>query len=58
MKAVAEQCTAAHKEGGSQQGGKFAIVKLDVADKTQVATLFDQIPQDLKEVDILGACFS
>jgi len=53
LKAVAEKCTAAHKEGGSQSGGKFAVVQLDVADKKQVAKLFDQIPEDLRQVDIL-----
>ena len=51
---VAEQCTAAHKESGLKQGGKFATVQLDVADKAQVASLFDKIPQDLHDVDILG----
>ena len=51
---VAEQCTAAYKESGLKQGGKFATVQLDVADKAQVASLFDKIPQDLHDVDILG----
>lgn len=51
---VAEQCAAAHKESGLKQGGKFATVLLDVADKAQVASLFDKIPQDLHDVDILG----
>ncbi|EPT06017.1 NAD-binding protein [Fomitopsis schrenkii] len=50
---VAEQCAAAHKESGLKQGGKFATVLLDVADKAQVASLFDKIPQDLHDVDIL-----
>ncbi|KAH8099494.1 NAD(P)-binding protein [Cristinia sonorae] len=53
LKAVAEQCATAHKEGGSNQGGKFAVVQLDVSNKNQVATLFDQFPEDLKQVDIL-----
>ncbi|THH32136.1 hypothetical protein EUX98_g2051 [Antrodiella citrinella] len=53
LKAVAEKCTVAHKEGGSQSGGRFAIVQLDVADKKQVAGLFEQIPEDLRQVDVL-----
>ncbi|EMD38537.1 hypothetical protein CERSUDRAFT_113720 [Gelatoporia subvermispora B] len=53
LKKVAEACATAHKESGLQQGGKFAIVQLDVSDKSQVASLLDRIPQDLREVDIL-----
>ncbi|RDX56841.1 NAD-P-binding protein [Lentinus brumalis] len=53
LKSVAEACTAAHKESGLQQGGKFATVQLDVSDKKQVASLFDKIPQDLRNIDIL-----
>ncbi|TCD69711.1 hypothetical protein EIP91_006478 [Steccherinum ochraceum] len=53
LKAVAEHCTAAHKQSGVQAGGKFAVVQLDVADKKQVAGLFDQIPAELKDIDIL-----
>lgn len=37
-----------------QAGGKFAAVQLDVADKQQVATLFDRVPAELRQVDILG----
>ncbi|THU90711.1 NAD(P)-binding protein [Dendrothele bispora CBS 962.96] len=51
--AVAQQCAAAHKESGLSQGGKFATVQLDVSDKTSVASLWDKIPQDLKDVDVL-----
>ena len=54
LKAVAEACTAAHKESGLQQGGKFATVQLDVADKKQIASFIDKIPQDLRSIDILG----
>ena len=54
LKAVSEACVAAHKESGVQQGGKFATVQLDVSDKQQVASLLDRIPQDLREIDILG----
>ncbi|EJF65794.1 NAD(P)-binding protein [Dichomitus squalens] len=53
LKAVAEACTAAHKESGIQQGGKFATVQLDVADKKQIASFIDKIPQDLRSIDIL-----
>ncbi len=54
LKAVAEACTAAHKASGLQQGGKFATVQLDVADKAQIASFIDKIPQDLRSIDILG----
>ncbi|KAH9934756.1 NAD(P)-binding protein [Fomitopsis serialis] len=50
---VAEVCATVHQESGLKQGGKFATVQLDVADKAQVASLFDKIPQDLHDVDIL-----
>lgn len=54
LKAVSEACTAAHKESGLQEGGKFATVQVDVSDKHQVATLWDKVPSDLRNVDILG----
>lgn len=54
LKSVADACVAAHKDAGVQAGGKFAAVTLDVADKQQVATLFDRVPADLRDVDILG----
>ncbi|KIM87053.1 hypothetical protein PILCRDRAFT_815507 [Piloderma croceum F 1598] len=53
LKAVSEACITAHKESGLQQGGKFAIVQMDVSKKDQVATLWDKVPQDLRNVDIL-----
>ena len=56
LKTVAEACTAAHKESGLQQGGKFAAVTLDVGDKAQIATLLDRVPADLRKIDILGQC--
>ena len=54
LKAVAEACTAAHKESGLQQGGKFATIQLDVADKKQIASFIDKIPQELRSIDVLG----
>ncbi|KAF5381006.1 hypothetical protein D9615_003935 [Tricholomella constricta] len=53
LKTVSDACVAAHKESGLQQGGKFASVQLDVSDKTQVAALWDKVPQDLQDVDVL-----
>jgi len=53
LKAVSDACIAAHKESGVQKGGKFATVQLDVSDKLQVATLWDKVPQDLHNVDVL-----
>lgn len=54
LKVVSDACIAAHKESGLQQGGKFAAVQLDVSDQTQVAALWDKVPQDLRIVDVLG----
>jgi hypothetical protein len=51
---VADQCIAAHKESGIKQGGKFASIQLDVSDKQQIASLWTRVPQDLRDVDILG----
>lgn len=53
LKAVSEACITAHKESGLQQGGRFAIVQMDVSQKDQVAVLWDKVPQDLRNVDIL-----
>lgn len=30
------------------------MVQLDVSDKAQVSALWDKVPQDLRNVDILG----
>jgi 3-hydroxy acid dehydrogenase/malonic semialdehyde reductase len=37
-----------------QQGGKVVTVQLDVADRAQVAALWSKVPQELRDVDILG----
>lgn len=59
LKNVAEACTAAHKEAGAQHGGKIATVQVDVSDKVQVASIWDKVPEELRNVDILGesGCF-
>ncbi|KAG6890712.1 hypothetical protein C0995_005085 [Termitomyces sp. Mi166 len=53
LKKVTDACRTAHKESGLQQGGKFVSVVADVSDKAQVASLFDTVPQDLQDVDVL-----
>lgn len=53
LKQVVDKCSAAYKESGLSQGGKFAAIQLDVSDKAQVAGFWDQIPNDLRDVDIL-----
>jgi len=53
LKEVTNTCIDAHKQSGVQAGGKFAAVQLDVSDKAQVASLWDKVPQDLRDVDIL-----
>jgi 3-hydroxy acid dehydrogenase/malonic semialdehyde reductase len=50
---VADACIAAHEESGIQQGGKVATVQIDVSQKDQVAALWDKVPQDLRDVDVL-----
>lgn len=54
LKTVTDACIAAHKESGLSQGGKFASIQIDVSDKAQVAGLWDKVPQDLRNVDVLG----
>ncbi|KNZ74253.1 hypothetical protein J132_07567 [Termitomyces sp. J132] len=53
LKKVTDACFTAHRESGLQQGGKFVSVVADVSDKAQVASIFDTIPQDLQDVDVL-----
>ncbi|KAI0054053.1 NAD-P-binding protein [Auriscalpium vulgare] len=53
LKGVAEAAAKAHKDSGVQQGGKIATLQVDVSDKSQVATILDKIPQDLRNVDVL-----
>jgi len=53
LKSVSDACIAAHKAAGIQYGGNFSAVKLDVSDKAQVATLWDSVPQELRNVDVL-----
>lgn len=54
---VKAACEAAHKEAGVNAGGKFAAIKLDVSDKSAVADLWKDVPQDLRDVDILGTSY-
>ena len=58
LKSVSEACVAAHKESGVPRGGNIATVQLDVSDKSQVAGLWQKIPPELRNVDVLGAQFS
>ena len=54
LEKVAEAASAAHKFAGVRQGGQIAIVQLDVTDRAQVSALWSKVPQDLRNVDILG----
>ena len=51
---VAEQCVAAHKAAGVQHGGSFVPIVLDVSDKNQIASFFDKVPAELRNIDVLG----
>ncbi|KZV97671.1 NAD(P)-binding protein [Exidia glandulosa HHB12029] len=50
---VAAACRTAHKESGVNAGGKFASVTLDMSKKEQIAKLWDQVPSELRNVDVL-----
>lgn len=54
MKNVEQECLAAHKSSGLQEGGKIASVQIDVSQKEQVHALWDKVPKELRDVDILG----
>lgn len=54
LQEVAKACADAHKQSGLQDGGRFAAIQLDVSDKAQVASLFDKVPKELRDIDILG----
>jgi NADP-dependent 3-hydroxy acid dehydrogenase YdfG len=53
LETVAEAARAV----GVQQGAKIATVQLDVTDGAQVAALWSKVPQELRNVDILGEQF-
>jgi len=53
LDSVLKACVEAHKESGTKEGGRFANVQLDVSNKSQVDSLWDKVPQDLRDVDIL-----
>jgi hypothetical protein len=38
-----------------QLGGKIVSVQLDISDRNQVAALWSKVPQESRNVDILGA---
>jgi 3-hydroxy acid dehydrogenase/malonic semialdehyde reductase len=54
LKKVQQSCIDAHKASGLKEGGEFAHVLLDVADKASVAALWSKVPASLRNVDILG----
>ncbi|KAH9946170.1 NAD-P-binding protein [Epithele typhae] len=53
LKTVAEACAAAHKQSGLTEGGKFVSLPLDVSDKKQVASFLDNVPAELRSIDVL-----
>jgi len=44
----------AHGQSGIQAGGKFAAVLMDVSNRQDVEALWTKVPQELRNVDILG----
>ncbi|KAF8559560.1 NAD(P)-binding protein [Imleria badia] len=53
LQTVAEQCAAAHKAAGVQQGGSFVPIALDVSDKNQIASFLEKVPDKLRNIDVL-----
>jgi len=55
LKQVEEACRTAHQEANLQAGigGNFAAVTLDVSDRAAVKKLWDHVPTDLRNVDVL-----
>ncbi|KAI0065356.1 NAD-P-binding protein [Artomyces pyxidatus] len=53
LKSVAEAAAAAHKASGVQQGGQIVTLQVDVSDKAQVASIWDNVPKELRDVDVL-----
>lgn len=49
-----EQVKAAYRESRAQAGGKFAAITLDVSKRDEVAALWAKVPDELRNVDILG----
>ncbi|EAU88557.1 short-chain dehydrogenase [Coprinopsis cinerea okayama7 len=50
---VQEQCRQAHQASGLKEGGQFASIPLDVSDRSQIASLWDKVPSNLRNVDVL-----
>jgi 3-hydroxy acid dehydrogenase / malonic semialdehyde reductase len=44
----------AHGQSGIQAGGKFAAVQMDIAKLQDVQSLWTKVPEELRQVDILG----
>ncbi|GJJ12404.1 hypothetical protein Clacol_006646 [Clathrus columnatus] len=53
LAAVKAACISAHQDGGSQSGGNFESIVLDVSDRSAINDLWSKIPPHLKEIDIL-----
>jgi NADP-dependent 3-hydroxy acid dehydrogenase YdfG len=54
LASVKEACAAVHKESGVKSGGQFAAIVLDIANRQAVSSLWDKVPKELRNVDILG----
>lgn len=54
LETVLEQVKAAYRESRAQAGGKFAAIILDVSKRDEVAALWSKVPDELRNVDILG----
>ncbi|KAH6918600.1 short-chain dehydrogenase [Coprinopsis sp. MPI-PUGE-AT-0042] len=50
---VEAKCKEAHQASGLKEGGQFASIQLDVSDKSQIAHLWEKVPQNLRNVDVL-----
>lgn len=54
LEGVLKQVNEAYKESGAQAGGKFAAITLDVSKRDEVAAFWSKVPDELRNIDILG----
>jgi len=54
LEVVLEQVKTAYRESGAQAGGKFAAITLNVSKRDEVADVWSKVPDELRNVDVLG----
>lgn len=54
LERVLQDVKDAYSQSGSTAGGKFATAVVDVSKREEVHSLLDKVPEELRNVDILG----